>query len=419
MKCRMLIGTLCVLTVFQYSSPMASSSDILAKTREYKKRLFECAKAGNLKALAFAHERGIRLNKIRYTNQSFPTLRNASILSYAAWGGQKELIIWLLESYSELRITQLDGAGLSVLHYAALGGHRELIAWLLESYSELSITQLDDHGRNIAHYAVWGGHKELIRWLATYYPVIINQVSIYGRTALDVAEKKNLPYVAAFLRSLRALTGSEVPMHNAFIAQRRSRLRLVEFEIVDNDGIHRETVLAHPGSLQTSSSSTQGTSGSPTPATHKHHRQQNTPSRRTRKRLNPVLISNSIRANRSLSPVSVSREGSSSNLELLYQAATAVLAPESSLPSTVIEPRCTQLVETQEAREEMSGSTETKSESPETSAGIPDIRPATASEATAILGQAARIEDPTIQMDTRSILAQLGVLQFRISHRTI
>lgn len=88
----------------------------------------------------------------------------ANALHYAAWGGNLELFLYFIKTL-KFDLRETDDLGATVLLYAARGGNLELFLYLLKT-GKFDLKETDNHGATPLHYAAWGGQAELFMYLA-------------------------------------------------------------------------------------------------------------------------------------------------------------------------------------------------------------------------------------------------------------
>ena len=161
-------------------------------TQEEHRRLLMAAALGDRHELSAAYQGGVDLHELRDTN-------GQGVLAYAAVGGQINMLAWLMALHT-FSLHQIHRRGTSILHYAAWGGHRHVIVWLV--MHKFDIHQQNEDGWNILHFAAAGGHLELIEWLVYYRGFDVNSRTRSGYSVVDCAEASGNTSLVFFLRSL-------------------------------------------------------------------------------------------------------------------------------------------------------------------------------------------------------------------------
>lgn len=129
-----------------------------------------------------------------FTDRDRDPKRQGNAVHYASWGGNKDMVLWLLSQGASL--DEVDVVGNTALLYAVYGGHRDiveefvrrgrslhernsknhtallqaacgghkhLVEWLLQK--GFSLNEADHDGNTSLLFAAWGGHLELIQFL--------------------------------------------------------------------------------------------------------------------------------------------------------------------------------------------------------------------------------------------------------------
>ena len=154
-------------------------SDVFSKTTDGRSCLHLAAQNGHLeicKALLQKYNFDIDA-----TDDSSWTL-----LHGAAWSGDSELLLYLIENGSDIFIETKDGR--SCLHLTAEQGHLNICRMLLQSYNFVN-HERDDDGLTVLHSAVLSGELELLQYLIENGSDVFSKTKD-GRSCLHLAAEQ-------------------------------------------------------------------------------------------------------------------------------------------------------------------------------------------------------------------------------------
>ncbi|XP_062584569.1 putative ankyrin repeat protein RF_0381 [Saccostrea cucullata] len=109
-----------------------------------------------------------RLNMCEYLVNTHPHLLDVkdnngdNALHTAAWGGNIDLLNFLLEKGFDVKTKRNDGG--TVLHLCCMNGKLEMCKYLVNAYPHL-LDVKDNNGENALHDAAWGGNIDLLNFL--------------------------------------------------------------------------------------------------------------------------------------------------------------------------------------------------------------------------------------------------------------
>ena len=139
--------------------------------------LFNAVKANNVDIVAYLIKKGA---DAMATGQNGDT-----VLHLACFKGKRDVAFYILKHFPQL-LSICSDDGFSVAHYAAFGGSIALLDHVIGL--GISVDILPDTKRNILHTACTGiGNEEIVKHLTRNYPLMKEQLDIYGRSALHMA----------------------------------------------------------------------------------------------------------------------------------------------------------------------------------------------------------------------------------------
>ncbi|XP_062595771.1 putative ankyrin repeat protein RF_0381 isoform X1 [Saccostrea cucullata] len=151
--------------------------DIRSKTNDGKNVLHLCCRNG-------------KMDMCRYLVNTYPYLLNVidknggNVLHDAAWGGNINVLKFLLKDPKGLKVDIKSKDGKSILHQCCLNGKLDMCKYLAETYHWL-INDIDKYGETVLHAAAWGGNIELLKFLIQY-GFDINDKRHDGKTLLHL-----------------------------------------------------------------------------------------------------------------------------------------------------------------------------------------------------------------------------------------
>eukprot|EP00035_Acanthoeca_spectabilis_P022383 m.443422 g.443422 ORF g.443422 m.443422 type:complete len:728 (-) comp18962_c0_seq1:215-2398(-) len=98
----------------------------------------------------------------QHTDRDRDPKRQGNALHYAAWGGHRKIVRWLVD-VAGASLDDVDIVGNTALLYAVYGGHRHVVDELLARGRSLQERNSKNH--NALLQAACGGHLELVKWL--------------------------------------------------------------------------------------------------------------------------------------------------------------------------------------------------------------------------------------------------------------
>lgn len=114
----------------------------------------DSAGAGNLAVIQLFVQAGLSVDTASYVS-SFTALQ------HAAWGGQLEVVKYLVERGADVNAE--NGGGSTALHLAAAYGQLEVVKYLVGQGA--IVTATDNRGRTPRSEALVGGHPAVVRYL--------------------------------------------------------------------------------------------------------------------------------------------------------------------------------------------------------------------------------------------------------------
>lgn len=152
--------------------------------------------------------------------------RQGNTLHYAAWGGDLEIVRWLLELGASL--DDVDIVGNTPLLYAVYGGHKHIIDELLARGRTLHERNLKNHTALLQ--AACGGHLEIVKWLLLQ-GFSLSEADHDGNTALLFAAwGGHLDLINFLLENGSSLSEQNHNGHSIFLsAANGGRVKIVEW----------------------------------------------------------------------------------------------------------------------------------------------------------------------------------------------
>jgi ankyrin repeat protein len=151
----------------------------------------EAAAAGQLDRVKQLVEENPELAK-SHSPDGFPVLALAAAL------GQLPVARYLFEKGADVNARATNGTGYNALTGAVTSGHEEIAAWLLEKGAEPNYRYGPGYSPLLA--AAANGHLEIVKTLVQH-GADLHAKADDGKTAVAIAEERQRPQVAAFLRS--------------------------------------------------------------------------------------------------------------------------------------------------------------------------------------------------------------------------
>jgi ankyrin repeat protein len=148
----------------------------LDKSSEYEDRLLQRAEVfhkAEVVAGLFKHKRQINLQD----------KDGRTLLHYAAWFGEPELINYLLKQEG-IQVNLTDERGLTALHHAAFHGNAATLAELLK-HKEIDVNQLDKEGKAPLRLGICCA--DVVAELMKHEDVNVNLQDEFGKTPLHYA----------------------------------------------------------------------------------------------------------------------------------------------------------------------------------------------------------------------------------------
>lgn len=166
---------ICKLLVESFSAP-ASAID----TKSGRNALHWAARYGRLSVAEWlVNEHALKPTSI--------TKDGTSPLHLAAWGGSREMCIWLVSMGANLEYRNKWKC--NCVHFACLAGNIEVCKWLRSQGVDFST--VNNQGHNALHKAAYGGHQELCQWIQDVVGLDLSCEieDSRGQTAIDLARK--------------------------------------------------------------------------------------------------------------------------------------------------------------------------------------------------------------------------------------
>lgn len=184
--------------------------------------LIACKK-GHLQIVRFLFDLGACI-----TDEDKDPKRQGNALHYAAWGGQLEVVQWLLAHGASL--DTVDVVGNTALLYAVYGGHMNVVNYILSLGRSLQERNSKNHTALLQ--AACGGHLELVDWLL-HQGFSIDEADLDGNTSLLFAAwGGHLKLVHYLLANGASLREQNYNGHSIFLsAANGGRVEIVEWLI--------------------------------------------------------------------------------------------------------------------------------------------------------------------------------------------
>jgi ankyrin repeat protein len=162
--------------------------------------LHEAAATGSLERVRQFIDKNPQRSK-EYSADGFP------VVALAAVFGHLPVVHYLLESGADLNAAAINGTGYNALTGAVASGHVEIVAWLLAHGADANYRYGAGYSPSIT--AAANGHLEILKNLVEH-GADLTALTNDGKTALDFAQERTHPEVAAFIQTcLSRAPGSE------------------------------------------------------------------------------------------------------------------------------------------------------------------------------------------------------------------
>jgi uncharacterized protein len=156
--------------------------------------IYDAAATGNLDRVKALVEKDPALAK-SYSPDGFP------VVALAAVFGQLEVVRYLSEKGADINAVANNGPGYTALTGAVASGHPEIVKFLLEKGADVN----HRYGQNYSPLltAAANGHLEIVKSLVAAGADVAARTTD-GQTAAQIAEKREHPDIASYLKKLSA-----------------------------------------------------------------------------------------------------------------------------------------------------------------------------------------------------------------------
>jgi ankyrin repeat protein len=162
--------------------------------------LHEAAATGSFERVRQFIDKNPRRSK-EYSTDGFP------VVALAAVFGHLPVVHYLLENGADLNAVAINGTGYNALTGAVASGHSEIVAWLLAHGADANYRYGVGYSPSIT--AAANGHLGILKNLVEH-GADLTALTNDGKTALDFAQERTHPEVAAFIQTcLSRASGSE------------------------------------------------------------------------------------------------------------------------------------------------------------------------------------------------------------------
>jgi ankyrin repeat protein len=162
--------------------------------------LHEAAATGSLERVRQFIDKNPQRSK-EYSTDGFP------VVALAAVFGHLPVVHYLLENGADLNAVAINGTGYNALTGAVASGHSEIVAWLLAHGADANYRYGAGYSPSIT--AAANGHLGILKSLVEH-GADLTALTNDGKTALDFAQERTHPEVAAFIQTcLSRASGSE------------------------------------------------------------------------------------------------------------------------------------------------------------------------------------------------------------------
>jgi ankyrin repeat protein len=152
--------------------------------------LHEAAATGNLERVHQFIDRNPQRAK-EYSTDGFPVIALAAVFGHA------HVVRYLFENGADVNAAAINGSGYNALTGAVTSGHSEIVEWLLAHGAEPNYRYGPSYSPSLA--AAANGRLEILKRLVEHGADLQAQTND-GKTALDFAQERGHPEVAAYIQ---------------------------------------------------------------------------------------------------------------------------------------------------------------------------------------------------------------------------